>query len=101
MAKLLSRRQDIVQSQKVFFWYRRRGNQTYDVNSPFVLSEDQIRQRCANCMLPLQSEKKLCCVECKAAYYCDRECQIAHWKDGHKKDCVKKLKKRLKEAGIL
>ena len=30
-----------------------------------------------------------------------RECQLAHWKAGYKKDCVKKLKKRLREAGTL
>ncbi|CAN0382261.1 unnamed protein product [Discosporangium mesarthrocarpum] len=27
------------------------------------------------------------CGRCKAAMYCTRECQVAHWKDGHKGMC--------------
>ena len=30
-----------------------------------------------------------------------RECQLAHWKASSKKDCVNKLKKRLREADTL
>ena len=29
----------------------------------------------------------LCCKQCKAVYYCDRECQRKHWHD-HKATCV-------------
>ena len=61
--------------------------------------ERDIRKFCAHCRADLPEGKKSCCVECKAAYYCNRDCQVAHWKAGHKKDCVKKLKKKLKAAG--
>jgi hypothetical protein len=29
----------------------------------------------------------LCCGKCRSANYCSKECQIAHWKNGHKKVC--------------
>eukprot|EP00959_Pyramimonas_sp_CCMP1952_P070244 1466767-Pyramimonas_sp.AAC.1 len=28
------------------------------------------------------------CGACKAAQYCDRDCQLRHWKQGHKKECT-------------
>ena len=27
------------------------------------------------------------CAQCKAAYYCSKECQVGHWKSGHKEVC--------------
>jgi len=27
------------------------------------------------------------CGQCKLVYYCGKECQTKHWKEGHKKDC--------------
>lgn len=88
---------------EALFWYRRSDKaQRPDADCPFAIMEQQIRQQCANCQITLESERKMCCVECKAAYYCSRDCQITHWKAGHKKDCVKKLKKKkLKAAGKL
>ncbi len=29
------------------------------------------------------------CSRCKVTLYCSRECQVAHWKDGHKAECKK------------
>ena len=89
---------------EALFWYRRSDvarNPVGDGHSVFVQMESAIRENCANCMLSLGHGTKMCCVECKAAYYCDRDCQMAHWKAGHKKDCVRKLKKKLKAAGTL
>ena len=89
---------------EAMFWYRRsdaRARSPDDVDCPFARMEQKIRERCANCTIPLDRERKMCCVECKAMYYCGRDCQAAHWKAGHKKDCVKKLKKKLKAAGTL
>lgn len=35
-----------------------------------------------------QSDKELkACARCKAFSYCSKECQVVHWKNGHKKDC--------------
>ena len=88
---------------EALFWYRRSDKvRTPDgALSVFAPLERAIRESCANCMLSLGHGSKMCCVECKAAYYCDRDCQMAHWKAGHKKDCVRKLKKKLKAAGTL
>ncbi|GFR43956.1 hypothetical protein Agub_g5099, partial [Astrephomene gubernaculifera] len=47
--------------------------------------------RCANLAgaseveLPLQA-----CGRCGGAWYCRRECQVAHWKAGHKEACVRR-----------
>mmetsp|Transcript_17840 Transcript_17840/g.38921 ORF Transcript_17840/g.38921 Transcript_17840/m.38921 type:complete len:186 (-) Transcript_17840:171-728(-) len=27
------------------------------------------------------------CAKCKQAYYCSRECQMRHWKSGHRREC--------------
>ena len=87
---------------EALFWFRRGGSmEEYDADHPLVQLEGNIRKMCAHCAADLPECKKSCCVECKAAYYCGRDCQMAHWKAGHKKDCVRKLKKRLRAEGKL
>lgn len=27
------------------------------------------------------------CSRCKATCYCSKDCQIAHWRNGHKQEC--------------
>jgi len=81
---------------EALFWFRqskRMDHRDPEIDNLFSLLEQAIRSGCAHCHEKLSPEKPLCCSECRAAYYCDRECQVAHWKNGHKKDCVKKLKK--------
>ena len=34
------------------------------------------------------------CNRCKQVFYCGRECQVEHWKSGHKKLCVEKKKQK-------
>lgn len=41
-------------------------------------------------------EFKVCSL-CEIVKYCSRECQIQHWKDGHKKISKKIRKKKKKE----
>ena len=85
---------------ETLFWFRRGSSKAeLAANLPLVQLEHKIRKKCAHCEADLPEGKPSCCVECKAAYYCNRDCQVAHWKAGHKKDCVRKLKKRLKAAG--
>ena len=87
---------------EALFWHRRSSRtEEPDADHPLNRLERKIRGFCANCREDLPEGKQSCCVECKAAYYCSRDCQMAHWKEGHKKDCAKKLKKRLRAEGKL
>jgi hypothetical protein len=45
---------------------------------------------CANaaCNLPMQNP--LVCGQCGAARYCNRQCQVAAWRAGHKAECQRK-----------
>ena len=43
---------------------------------------------CARCGAAAADLKA--CARCKSVAYCSRECQAAHWKAGHKKNCFKK-----------
>ena len=38
---------------------------------------------CAFCMAPAKNK----CSRCQLVYYCDKECQKKHWKEGHKYSC--------------
>lgn len=38
---------------------------------------------CAVCSTPTKKQ----CSRCKAVKYCSRECQVAHWADGHRQEC--------------
>ena len=41
---------------------------------------------CASCGSPYTEEFKVCS-RCKVFNYCSKECQVKHWKAGHKTDC--------------
>jgi len=43
---------------------------------------------CTNCKRILPSSEPRKCSQCKAAHYCGRDCQLQHWKRGHKWDCM-------------
>lgn len=43
---------------------------------------------CAVCATPTKKQ----CSRCKAVKYCSRECQVAHWSDGHKQECQESKK---------
>eukprot|EP00548_Thalassiothrix_antarctica_P009118 CAMPEP_0194157676 /NCGR_PEP_ID=MMETSP0152-20130528/72882_1 /TAXON_ID=1049557 /ORGANISM="Thalassiothrix antarctica, Strain L6-D1" /LENGTH=380 /DNA_ID=CAMNT_0038866255 /DNA_START=77 /DNA_END=1219 /DNA_ORIENTATION=+ len=46
----------------------------------------------ASCQWCLKNDTKLFrCGSCKAQSYCSKECQIKHWKSGHKEECKKYL----------
>lgn len=52
--------------------------------------EAQMQSHCANCKKSKPSGENLKrCAKCQAAWYCGRECQVEHWRAGHKQDCVK------------
>ena len=79
----------------LFFWTRK----SRDLGLGQALEQLKIwetigRSECANCGKEAQAgEKFKQCSNCKAQWYCSKECQIEAWKVGHKKDC--------KRAGIL
>jgi len=87
---------------EALFWYRRAHAESMDAESVQLLdsAESSVKTFCACCYKALSTDKPKCCVECRAVCYCSRECQAADWKAGHKKDCVKSLKKRLRATGL-
>merc|ERR1711982_116971 len=80
---------------KVLYWARKSLQIDSSLAGPskyIEMLEEEGKRRCANCKKdakcfagPLKQ-----CVRCKAVWYCGRECQVKHWKEGHKIDCIKK-----------
>ena len=87
---------------EALFWYRRAHSTSVNAESVKCLEayESSMKELCGCCYRTLSTDEPKCCLECKAVYYCSRECQAADWKAGHKKDCVKALKKRLRATGM-
>ena len=49
-------------------------------------------QKCALCGSTAQEKNKKAlnrCSSCGLVFYCDRDCQLKHWKNGHKETCKK------------
>ncbi len=69
------------------------------LNPARVVSISGQEHTCANTACGKTSDKiVLCCKRCREAFYCDRNCQVAHWKAGHKTICVQK--ETAKGAGL-
>lgn len=51
--------------------------------------EGNCKSSCAQCNKSASMAKLTRCAKCKLFHYCGKQCQIAHWKAGHKLDCVK------------
>jgi TPR repeat protein len=48
---------------------------------------------CAACGTPKTTRRPLnICSGCRTVHYCNRECQMTHWREGHKREC-KRLQK--------
>jgi MYND finger len=56
-------------------------------------AQDTSRTMCSNCFVLRKafleecSECMLDCGRCRRVVYCSRECQVEHWKKGHKNQC--------------
>ncbi len=78
------------------FWARRlvEGDSPVKTNNGFSVEmkmvEKHYKSRCANCMKEAGCSSFKRCVRCLGAWYCGKECQVQHWKAGHKIDCVKR-----------
>lgn len=44
--------------------------------------------KCESCSKPL--ERILKCAKCQNVAYCSRKCQVQHWKNGHKQECLRR-----------
>lgn len=56
------------------------------------------RTHCATCGAANTKKGLPQCKKCKQMVYCDRTCQVVHWKSGHKKTCEKPDRKEWKNA---
>ena len=60
---------------------------------------------CATCGTPKTTRRPLnACSQCHTTHYCNRDCQMTHWKAGHKRACKqlqKEHEKKLAAAGGL
>eukprot|EP00984_Skeletonema_dohrnii_P028064 scaffold17881_cov148-Skeletonema_dohrnii-CCMP3373.AAC.8 len=52
--------------------------------------EAKEKSRCTNCRKEAEGSSFKRCVRCLGAWYCGKECQVQHWKAGHKVDCIKR-----------
>jgi TPR repeat protein len=80
---------------EVLYWSRKAVAAGYaDAESLMAQMEASISNVCASCEMKAATaaspETFQRCTQCKAAYYCGKDCQMAHWKKGHKWDCVNK-----------
>ena len=66
----------------------RKGCHDYELELPELV--DFWKYVCVNCGRSTQGDKECVlktCALCKAFSYCSKECQVKHWKAGHKVDC--------------
>jgi hypothetical protein len=80
---------------KALFWARRvhegddgelRGNASELIS----MVENTAKNMCTNCRKKTGCSSLKRCVQCLGAWYCGKECQVQHWKAGHKIDCIKR-----------
>ena len=73
-------------------WFRRQVRKMKSMTDDDVLyhtkgnAHSVWMEICANCGNRNKEKLKLC-ARCKSFAYCSKECQVKHWKAGHKVDC--------------
>mmetsp|Transcript_28046 Transcript_28046/g.40098 ORF Transcript_28046/g.40098 Transcript_28046/m.40098 type:complete len:431 (+) Transcript_28046:88-1380(+) len=81
---------------EVLFWARRalevEGNSLQEQETSNVIDliseiENKTKNHCANCRKEAGCSSLMRCSRCLGAWYCGKECQVQHWKAGHKIDC--------------
>ena len=80
---------------KALFWARKGlEDETFPLrdNLTFILSamENEVKNHCANCRKKTECSSLKRCIRCLGAWYCGKDCQVQHWKAGHKIDCIKR-----------
>ena len=61
-------------------------NAYFPNGAPKTEPQPSVSVSCAFCGVAARNLKAY--ARCKTVYYCKRECQTAHWKAGHKKECA-------------
>jgi hypothetical protein len=80
------------------FWGRRviEGDLPMELKDNMTKSisdvEEHAKSHCANCRKEAGCSSFKRCMRCLGAWYCGKECQVQHWKAGHKIDCINKKK---------
>lgn len=82
---------------RVLYWARKAVASGFDKDgAKRLVAELEClgNSHCANCEKGAKyfSGKLNACGKCKAVWYCGRDCQVQHWKAGHKTDCIKEEK---------
>ena len=89
---------------KAAFWFEKAASQGYDEaklaleqlrlsqasapSADLPVSSSDAQGVCAHCAAQASSGTSLkSCSRCGIVFYCGRDCQLAHWKGGHKKSC--------------
>eukprot|EP00984_Skeletonema_dohrnii_P021943 scaffold11070_cov164-Skeletonema_dohrnii-CCMP3373.AAC.2 len=81
---------------KSLFWARRalEGDLPVETNDSVIkfisMVENEAKSHCTNCRKEAGCSSFKRCVRCLGAWYCGKECQVQHWKAGHKLDCIKR-----------
>ena len=75
---------------RAFFWLKR-ADKLGERDARMIMQqiEGSCKSSCAQCNKSASMATLTRCAKCKLAHYCGKQCQTAHWKAGHKKDCVK------------
>ncbi|KAL7547406.1 hypothetical protein ACHAWF_010716 [Thalassiosira exigua] len=81
---------------KVLYWARKAELEGQDMDDAAELVSTLERQTWSQCEYCIKSASSVsqplkACSKCKAVRYCSKECQVQHWKEGHKIDCKTKL----------
>eukprot|EP00984_Skeletonema_dohrnii_P012347 scaffold4992_cov156-Skeletonema_dohrnii-CCMP3373.AAC.6 len=80
----------------ILFWARKALKKdptvtTNDFATKLIsMLENQVKNHCANCRKEAEGSSFKRCVRCLGAWYCGKDCQVQHWKAGHKIDCIKR-----------
>ena len=90
MMKIVQMRSDESLVPRAFYWLKKAVKLgENDATGMMRQMEETFNKACAQCNKSASAAKLTRCAKCKLFHYCGRQCQVAHWRAGHKDDCVK------------